>query len=334
MVSTHKTNGGRGAYIAAGAMTIAASESMARERRSRPDRTAEIDAFLAQIKDHDENVRYKAWSKADELGSIVMQPLAKLLVSDRPGVAKAAEEALNRIVHSVGKSTEDRNRRQVTRELMSMLFLKPNKIREYAFRALSLIADADSVLDIAQWAVQEDLREEVVYCLQRIPGEEASDALISLLKKAPDEFKPRILAALGQRRCEKALPALEEAMQSPDKTVAMAAMKAIAYIGIKTETSPPEFDELTPRQKAAYVNNMMRYCDGLIERGNVEDAKGIIKFLLTTDVDLSEHYICAAIVCAAKTDDADLKNLVASKREHKSYIVRDTAEKALKKMGG
>ena len=59
-----------------------------------------------------------------------------------------------------------------------------------------------------------DLREEVVYCLERIPGDASMEALLQAYPQAKDDFKPRILAAFGHRRYAKAAAVCTMASQS------------------------------------------------------------------------------------------------------------------------
>ena len=64
------------------------------------------DKFLADIKGDDAEARLAAWQIADQMDPEVIPALSQLLVSKKPGVRKAAAEALNHVVHSVGKELD------------------------------------------------------------------------------------------------------------------------------------------------------------------------------------------------------------------------------------
>ena len=67
------------------------------------------DKFLADIKSDDAETRLAAWLIADQMDPVVIPALSQLLVSKKPGVRKAAAEALNHVVHSVGKELDPRD---------------------------------------------------------------------------------------------------------------------------------------------------------------------------------------------------------------------------------
>ena len=220
--------------------------------------------------------------------------MSALLTSKKPNVRKAAEEALKNIVHSVGKTIDPRSlganvgrpddpgrmdlRQQVVMHLLALLDGKRPKIEKTtALRHLSLIATTDDVEEIAGLIHDPQLREEAAFCLERIPGKASEEALLKALAAAGDDFKPRILAALGHRRADEAVGACIEAMRSSDTTIAMAGMKAWARIGTSTgaEIEFPELDALSEWQKIDFDDCLLRFADGQLEKGNPDEATGI-----------------------------------------------------------
>ena len=75
--------------------------------------------FLAGIRSDDVEVRFAAWTQAGEADPEVIPALGKLLVADQPGVRKAADESLKRIVHGVGKQPGGARRAAVVQQLFA-----------------------------------------------------------------------------------------------------------------------------------------------------------------------------------------------------------------------
>lgn len=331
---------GTATVMAAGAL-IAATSARAAEAE---------DKFLAGIRSDDEDANYAAWSTADQVDPGVIPALSELLVSKKPNVRKAAEEALKNIVHSVGKTIIASNlganvgrpdasgrmdrRQRVVMHLLGLLEGKRQQIEKTtALRHLSLVATSDAVDKIAVLANDPILREEAVFCLERIPGKTSEEALLGALSTASDEFKPRILAALGHRRAEEAVSACIEAMQSSDREIAMAGMKAWARIGTSTgeEITFPEYDSLTRWQKIEFDDSLLRYADAQVESGNHGEAQAIYTETLNRE---EEHLQCAAIIGLAKIGTADAAAAIFPKLESADNKVRITAQQAWARMAG
>jgi len=174
-----------------------------------------------------------------------------------------------------------------------------------------------------------------VFCLERIPGEAAIDALIDAAAKVPDEFKPRVFAALGHRKVEKAVSAIENYMQSANLDLAMAAADAISRIGVTPQADPPAEDRLSPRQKSKLLDCYLRFCDARIAKGDYDFAQGfLLQFMSRQDEGVEEHALCAAIVSASKIDKPEIAPAIVRQLERPLYIVRDTAAKTLIAMKG
>ena len=320
---------------AAAAVLAAATKGRAAEKE---------DKFLADIKSDDADVRFAAWDIATEMDAEVIPALSKLLVADKPGVRKAVAEALNNIVHSVGKEVnpaglranagrpdnpgKSDKRQLVVGKLLEVLAGSGDHAEKVAaLRHLSLLATTDDVPAIAKFVADPKLREEAVFSLERIPGKTSEEALLAALPDAAADFKPRILAALGHRRAEEAIIACLDAMKSPDTTIAIAGMKAAARIGTKTggEVKLPDYDSLSEWQKTEYTDSLLRYADAQVEQGNTEDAVAIYQAALKRD---EGHWQCAAIVGLAKVGTAEAAAAIFPKLESDDNTVRITAQKA------
>lgn len=330
--------------VAAAATAVTAASAAAAEAE---------DEFLEGLRSEDEDANYEAWSSAADMDPSVIPAVSKLLTAKEMNVRKAAEESLKSLVHSVGKTIDPRSlgantgrpddpgrmdrRQQVVAQLRSILDGKGHLTEKVtALRHLSLIATTDDVDAIAGHIHDPELREEVAFCLERIPGKVSEEALLSALPSAAEDFKPRILAALGHRRADEAVAACTEAMGSADPVIAIAGMKAWARIGTSTGSDPvfPERDSLTEWQGIEFDDSMLRYADAQVEKGNADEAASIYLEALDRE---EEHLQCAAIIGLANIGTAETAAAIFPKLDSDSNTVRVTARKvwaALASSGG
>jgi HEAT repeat protein len=286
--------------------------------------------FLTDIQGGNADARFAAWRAAGEVSPSVIPQLGKLAASETPGVAKAAQEALATMTHAVGKDPKAANRPAVIKGLLEIsgaAYALP--VRAHAFRFLSNIAAEDSVPAIAREMQNPDLREEVAYCLERIPGDAAIQALTAAYQGAADEFKPRILAALGHRRAASALTLVINAMRSTNQEIAVAAVKAFGRIGAKAPAPPPLPSEggLSEWQKVEVRDGLLRYADAQAKAGNTSEALGIYRAALDRP---EEHWQCAGIVGVAAIGTPEAAALILPKLKSQNRTVRITAQNAWK----
>lgn len=288
--------------------------------------------FLAAIQSPNPEERFAAWRAAGQVSPSVIPELGKLAGAQNPGVAKAAMEALTTMTHSVGKDPRSANRGAVVRgilDLNSPSYALP--VRVQALRLASGIAGEDAVPTIVKEIQNPELREEVVYCLERIPGDASIQALINAYKGAADDFKPRILAALGHRAAGAAASLCNEAMRSPNKEIAMAGAKAFARIGSKLPAAadfPPETG-LSAWQKIERMDSLLRYADAQAKEGNAKEALAIYKAALDH---AQEQFQCAAIIGIGKLATGDAAILILPKLKSPIRNVRITARDVWKRI--
>lgn len=308
------------------------------------------DKFLEGLRSDDEDANYEAWSVAGDMDPNVIPDVSELLTSKKMNVRKAAEESLKNIVHSVGKAIDPRSlgantgrpddpgrmdrRQQVVMQLRSIVNGKRHLTEKTtALRHLSLIATTDDVAQISAHIRDPELREEVAFCLERIPGKVSEEALLAALPSAADDFKPRILAALGHRRADEAVSSCVDAMGSADPAIAMAGMKAWGRIGTSSgsEIAFPDRDTLTEWQSIEFDDSMLRYADGQLEKGSSDEAAAIYLEALDRE---EEHLQCAAIIGLAKIGTAEAAAAIFPKLDSENNTVRITARQAWTRLAG
>lgn len=288
--------------------------------------------FLSEIQSDDPEVRFGAWRLAGEMPPDVIPQLGELAASSNPGVAKAAREAVSTMVHSVGKETGTARRAEVVKQFLALAGDgHAPAVRALAFRELSLIAGEDAAPAIAKSIHDPEVREEVVFCLERIPGSAPIKALIGSYKDAPADFQPRILAALGHRRAEEAVGLVVEAMRSADNEVAMAGIRAFGRIGKKPPAAPrfPEPAGLSEWQKTDRLDSMLRYADEQVKQGNPAEAMRVYRIALDRP---EEHWQCAAVIGIAKIGTPEAAATIFPKLKSGNRTVRLTAKRAWQAM--
>jgi HEAT repeat protein len=265
--------------------------------------------FLATIASENIEARFAAWRAAGQMDPDVAPDLLKLSASDKPGVAKAAAEALTTMTHSVGKDPAHPKRAGLVQALLA----QPSAL---SFRLLSLIGQEAAVPTIAKSLVNAELFEEVVYCLERIPGQAPLAALVAAYPTAAEANKPRILAALGHRRSAEAVSLCVREMTNRNPEIATAATRAFGRIGIKPATpvvfpTTQSFDNLDAQLRLA------------------EATKNLALYKTFLDHPL-EHIQCAAIIGIAKIGTPEAAAAIHPKLKSTNVKVRITAQNSWK----
>jgi HEAT repeat protein len=284
--------------------------------------------FLSDIRGDNVDQRFAAWRSAAEMEASILSELGKVAATaSSPGVAKAAREAIQTLVHSVGKEPSPK-RVEVVRELLALASGDaPVPLRGLALRLLSLVAGEDSVPAIAKWLTHADLGEEAVFCLERIPGAASLQAMSSAYRNVNDSFKPRILAALGHRRAAEAVAICVEAMRSANREIALAAAKAYGRIGKKSTAAVrwPDPTPLSEWHKIEHADSLLRFADAQREEGNNAEAMRLYKQALGRP---EPHLQCAAVIGIARIGTAEAAAAIFPLLQSKNRRVRITAEKA------
>lgn len=276
--------------------------------------------LLRDLQSDNPSTRFAAWRQAGDADPDALPDLGRLAASDNPGVAKAAREALTTMVHA--------KRAAVVPQLLTLTTgAYTQSVKILAYRLLSLVASGDAVPAIARAIQNRDLREEVVFCLERIPGPASIKALLAACKDAPEDFQPRLLAALGHRRAPEALPLIAEALRSPNQEIALAALKAYGRIGKKTASPPrlPDPASLSAWQRLEHQDSLLRWADAQVAEGNRAEAMRVYQQALNRP---EEHWQCAAILGIAKMATPEAAATIFPKLNSPHRTVRLTARNA------
>jgi HEAT repeat protein len=100
-----------------------------------------------------------------------------------------------------------------------------------ACRALRLIGGPDSAPALAALVLRPETTDAARFALERIPGNEADQALIAALDKSQGDVRRGIVFSLGERKSAAAVPALERLAGGKDLSSAADAVKALGKVG-------------------------------------------------------------------------------------------------------
>ena len=195
------------------------------------DEELTVQQLIAKIKDRDAQVRAAAWQNAGSVGAAAVRPLAGLMgqmdaelaqsakggsgtdKDDKEAIAynlevrRAAKRGLWVIVRHVGRPGAEKERRPVAGRLCRLLLDdQPVAVKREVLWMLSEIGGAQAVAAIREMPdILEDrgLREDARCVVERIPGREATDALLDALEgSTDDEFRLAIAHSLRVRGVE------------------------------------------------------------------------------------------------------------------------------------
>jgi HEAT repeat protein len=241
-------------------------------------------------------------------------------------VAKAAREALTTMVHSVGKDPAAANRAAVVKGLVDLTGSDyPLPVRVHALRLLSNVGAEDVVPAIAKQLANSELREEAAFTLERIGGPASVKALMAAYRDSKDDFRPRILAALGHLRAAEATELVTEAMRSSNKDVALAGAKAFGRIGRKPAGQIPAVAVSGTWDQIEYADSQLRYAESRARDGDGAEALRVYRTALDRP---EEHLQCAAIIGIAKLGTPEAAATIMPKMKSANSKVRISAAKA------
>lgn len=102
--------------------------------------------------------------------------------------------------------------------------------KEYVCRKLALIGTDRCISTLLEMLSDAELADRALFALQAIPAGAAGDGLRKALEEADGTVRVGIVNALGERRDQMAVPALEALQNGPDTVLSAAAESALGKI--------------------------------------------------------------------------------------------------------
>ncbi len=162
-----------------------------------------LEMLIERIQSTDDTVRAAARDNAVPVGAPAVLPLAKIAAAGELEVARAANRAIQNIVHFAGRPGAEDEAKAVAAELLKLLGdAQPLQLRRDVLWMTWQIADEEAVEPVASLLANADLRQDARMALERLPGDKATDALKAALATASDADKPALAHSLRVRGVE------------------------------------------------------------------------------------------------------------------------------------
>ena len=159
-----------------------------------------LDMLLKSIQSSDDTVRAAARDGAGPVGAKAIAPLAKIAISAELETARAARQAIQKIVYHAGRPGADAEAKAVAAELVALLASQqPAQFLRDVLWMTWQIAGEEAVEPVAALLKNAELREDARMALERLPGDKAVAALKAGLVSAADDFKPNLAHSLRVR---------------------------------------------------------------------------------------------------------------------------------------
>jgi HEAT repeat protein len=157
--------------------------------------------------------------------------------------------------------------------------------QDYVCRKLRIIGTVQSVRALAALLLVEKTSHIARYALERIPDEEAAQAMRDALPKVGSRLKAGIVGSLGARRDKKSIKAISKLLGDSDIQVAKAAAQSLGLIG--TSAAAEELSKFakkaSPDMKMPVADACMVCAEQLLADGKKSGAVALYKELKGDD---------------------------------------------------
>ena len=185
---------------------------------------------------------------------------------------------------------------------------EPLGIRRAAIDMLGQAAPEAQVPMLAGLLADRTVREHAAAALARVPGKEATRALVRALRRADAPFRPVLLRHLGSRGDERAARDIARCLGDADATTAVAAADALARIGA-AKSEAPLFDALEaarPAVQPALFAACLALGDAHLRRGDAKAARATFTKALARAANANQQVAALAalgrVACPACVD--------------------------------
>jgi HEAT repeat protein len=149
--------------------------------------------------------------------------------------------------------------------------------KHYVCRELGIMGTSGAVPVLTRLLHQPGMSSTALLALERIPGNEADQALLKSLEEADETEQISIINALAIRQVHAAVPALANDLYSTDEQLARAALSALGSIGGRQAVKELQtfFKAVPETLKRDVQDALMRCAADFIREGNPKDAAPI-----------------------------------------------------------
>jgi HEAT repeat protein len=195
-----------------------------------------------------------------------------------PEVLKPIDDAV------VASHGDEAARAQLELQLVDALADDPTyDAKQYVCRQLMLIGSAKSVPTLASLLSDEKLSHMARYALERIPAPEAAQAMRDALSQLGGMLQVGVLASLGARQDEAAVPLAAKLLADGDPAVAQAAACALGAIRSPDAAAALKSSEANKAASAEVADAELACAEALLADGKAADAAAIYRGLAAGD---------------------------------------------------
>jgi len=157
--------------------------------------------------------------------------------------------------------------------------------QDYVCRKLRVVGTTQSVKALAALLPVEGTSHIARYALERIPDENAVEAMRDALPKVSSKLKPGIIGSLGKRRDTRSIEAISKLLGDPDTQVARAAAQSLGLIGTSASAKElSKFAKIAPANMKMPVADARLICaEQLLADGEKSEAVALYKELQGDD---------------------------------------------------
>jgi len=169
------------------------------------------DDLATRLSSKDSDVRRAAWESATSATDTEIPSIVELLDSEDRNTSLAAKRALETWALRGSSPATARTRKARIEQLLVQTLAdatRSTKVRSLTIDLLGIVGGAESVPTLVRAFVDDSLRERARRSLERIPGPEASRALVALLEVPIPDAAISVARSLGVRRDGDTLDAL------------------------------------------------------------------------------------------------------------------------------
>lgn len=177
------------------------------------------------------------------------------------------------IAASHGKSAE---RKELEGRLLKSLDSDISRdAKDYVCRKLAIVGTAKSIPTLSKLLILEKHSHMARFALERIPGPEATKALVDALSTVSETLKVGVISSIGSRGEASSVAALTPELASSNASIAKAAALALGQIG----TSEAANRLGNAKQSPVVFDAQLMCAESLLANNHVEDAKKIYRAL-------------------------------------------------------
>jgi len=234
-----------------------------------------------------------------KLGPDAVKAIAAKLVPPTQGGDLKERLALHGLALTVARPGAEADRKMVAGALVpAMQAAKGREVKAFLIRQLQLCGKDEAVPPLARLLTSADLYEPAAQALTRIRTPKAIEAMVRALPGAKPPLRLTLIRALGSLRAKAAAPEIRKHAASPDRTLRLLALYALANIGdaASTDLLAKAADAKSPYERGKATTHLLLLARRMAEAGDTAACARICRALITARTAPRErHVVCAAL---------------------------------------